>query len=597
MNVRFQGKRKSLLLCFLLACAFTGASAHGGALLDSVAAHDRDALRTFLDEEVVPDRYIFPPGEFPAFRWKDPDVVRKTVGPVPLTVEFFDRSLRRVDRAARPGRYAAVVRGRTAGGFQVVRYITLYCCNVRFDDYGPDVPLALEDLPGFGIPSGRWELYRRNLRRFSFGSLLLFPEHDPDAAVFLAGLSDFPPAPSPQLTPRLVDRHWWISFKRKTDGAQHPPLDIAPRPAVCPGPTLSETAGSPPVSLTPSDRRLLRGICAEWSDSSGVPMTALVARKGRVVFHEAFGRTRSGLSMSRGTPTWMASITKLLTGVLVMEFVDRGYVGLDQPIDRYLPELASSSPCPLTLRLLLTHTSGLSWAGEWASDWNPSMENEVAQALPVLAPAKEFMYTRAGYALAAKVIERISGETVPHLFYRMLLAPLGMTHSTLDNSYGGLYAPALDLARLGEMLLNRGCYGTSRFLSENAFQAMLPAPLHTAEPHPGRAWGIGVAPMGRDGLSDATIGHSAASGAIFLVDPVRELVIVVGRDEIGPDENQYKRFASRFVRALTTALDNLNSILDVFHVTDPESVAVVAAAVGSQLIPMTGTATSEHATV
>lgn len=551
----FLRKRKSLILSFLLPWLVAGASARGGAGVDSVSARDRESLGTFLAEEVVPDRYIFPPGEFPAVRWKDPEVVRAAVGPVPLTVEFYDRSFAKVDRAARPGRYAAVVRGRTPGGFSIVRYVTLYCCDVRFDDYGPDVPLALRDLPGFGIPGGRWELYGRNLRRFSFGSLLLFPEHDPDAAVFLAGLSDFPPGPSARLTPRLVDRRWWISFKRMTDGAPHPPLDIAPRRAGRPGPTLAETPGVSPVSLAPADRRVLRGICSQWSDSSGIPMTALVARKGRVVFHEAFGRMRSGKPMTRGTSTWMASITKSFTGVLVMEFVDRGYVELDAPIDRYLPELASSSPCPLTLRLLLTHTGGLSWAGEWASDWNPSMENQVAQALPVLAPGTEFRYTRAGYALAAKVIERISGETVPHLFDRMLLAPVGMNRSTVDNSYGGLYAPALDLARFGQMLLNRGCYGTSRFLSEHAWQAMLPAPLRTADSLPGRGWGIGVAPMVRDGLSDATFGHSAASGAIFLVDPVRELVIVVGRDEIGPDEKQYRRFASRFVRALTSALD------------------------------------------
>ena len=284
-------------------------------------------------------------------------------------------------------------------------------------------------------------------------------------------------------------------------------------------------------------------------------MTAIVTHRGRVIFHEAFGRMRNGKPMTRATPTWMASITKTLTGVLVMEFVDRGYVELDAPIDRYLPELASSSPCPLTLRLLLTHTSGLSWAGEWASDWNPSMENQVAQALPALTPGREFKYHRAGYALAARVLERISGETVPQLFEKMLLSPMGMTGSTVDNSYGGLYAPALDLARFGQMLLGRGRYGSHQFLSEQAWQAMLPAPLRMVDPPQSKVWGIGVAPFAGDGLSDRAFGHSAASGAIFRVDPVRELVIVIGRDATGPDESQGRRFASRFIRTVTDALD------------------------------------------
>jgi CubicO group peptidase (beta-lactamase class C family) len=518
-----------------------------------LAAAAGERIRTFLGEEVVLDQYIFPPGPFPGVRWKDPEAVRKTVGPVSLTVEFYDHSFASVRRAAAPGRYGAVVRGIVPGGFPIVRYITLYCCNVRFDDYGPDVPLALQSLPEFGIPSGRWEMYRKNLRRFSFGSLLLSPEHDPDAAIFLAGLADLPPRDSTQLTPRLIDRGWWVMFKRRTDGVPHPGVDLSLRSSVHPGSVLE--IGSSFRSFTPADRNMLLGICRAWSDSSRVPMTAVVVHKGRVIFHEAFGKMHNGKPMTRGTPTWMASITKSLTGVLVMEFVDRGYIELDAPIDRYLPELVSSSPCPLTLRLLLTHTSGLSWAGEWASDWNPSMENQVAEALPVLTPGREFKYHRAGYALAAKVLERISGETVPQLFENMLLSPLGMTRSTVDNSYGGLYAPALDLARFGQMLLSRGRYGSHQFLSEHAWQTMLPAPLRTVDAPPQKTWGIGVAPFARDGLSDSTFGHSAASGAIFRVDPVRELVIVVGRDAIGPDENQDRRFASQFIRALTAALD------------------------------------------
>ena len=296
-------------------------------------------------------------------------------------------------------------------------------------------------------------------------------------------------------------------------------------------------------------------------------MTALVLHQGSIVFHESFGRTRRGEAMTPATPTWMASITKTFTGVLVMQFVERGLVDLDAPLDRYLPELAPipGSPatpplpgpggCPLTLRLLLTHTSGLSWAGEWASDWNPSMENQVAQALSVTTPGKEFRYHRAGYALAAKVLERVSGVTVPELFRTMIFTPLGMNASYADNTYGGLYGPALDLAKFGEMLRNRGRYGDQEILSEPAWKALLPAPLPLKEGTSDQRWGIGTSPYARDGLSNEAFGHAAASGAIFRVDPRRELVIVIGRDATGPDENIHRRFTSRFVRLLTAALD------------------------------------------
>jgi len=541
----------AILVCCAVALSSGEASARSTFGDDSTSSLPRreEHLKAFLKEEVVFERYLFPPGEFPRVRWKDPETVGKTVGPVPLTVEYYNRAWTKVDRAAGPGRYGAVVRGTTSGGFPVVRYVTLYCSDIRFDEYGPDVPLALQSLPEFGISAKQWEAYRRNLRRFSFGSLLLFPEHDPDAAIFLAGLGELDPGASATVTPRLLDRRWWITFKRRTDGAPHPAIELAVRSSDQPGLVLVDGKGN----LAPGDRKVLRDICMAWSDSSGVPMTVLVAQKGRVVFHESFGRMRDGKSMTRSTPTWMASIAKTLTGVLLMQFVDRGLVELDVPIDRYLPELGT--PCPLTLRLLLTHTSGLSWAGEWASDWNPSMENQVAQALPVLTPGREFSYHRAGYALAAKVLERISGETVPQLFEKMLLSPLGMTRSRVDNSYGGLYAPALDLARFGQMLLGHGRYGSFRFLSEEAWRAMLPAPLRDVHAGTQKSWGIGVAPLGGNGLSEATFGHIAASGALFRVDPAHELVIVVGRDATGADKQQERRFVSRFISAAVQSLE------------------------------------------
>jgi CubicO group peptidase (beta-lactamase class C family) len=539
------------LLWVLLLCPSQSPALPGGGT-DSGAA-PKEAIKSFLEEELVFDRYVFPPGQFPGVHWKRPDVVERLVGSFPLTCEFYDSSSAHVVTAVAPGRYGAVVRGTTPGGFLLVRYVTLYCSAVRFDDYAPDVPVALQPLPGYGIPADAWKKYSKNLRRFSFGSLLLFPEHDPDAAIFLAGLSELKANAPPDETPRLIDRRWWMDFKRLHDGQTHPLISIAPTTLDRPAATLANGGKLQDGTLTSADLKDLRKVCALWTDSSGVPMTALIVHRGKVVFHESFGKTREGSAMWPARPTWMASITKCLTGVLVMQFVDRGLVGLDVPIDRYLPEL--SAPCRLTLRLLLTHSSGLSWAGEWASDWNPSMENQVAQALPFLAPGREFAYTRAGYALTSKILERISGETVPRLFERMLFTPLGMTSSFSDNTYGGLYAPALDVATFGEMLRNKGRYGKYEILSEKAWRAFLPAPLPLTEGTSEQRWGIGTSPFVRDGLSSEAFGHSAASGAIFRIDPLRELVIVVGRDRTGPDEKLDRRCASRFVRTLTTALD------------------------------------------
>jgi CubicO group peptidase (beta-lactamase class C family) len=147
-------------------------------------------------------------------------------------------------------------------------------------------------------------------------------------------------------------------------------------------------------------------------------------------------------------------------------------------------------------------------------------------------------------------MERVSGRAVPYLFDEMLLSPLGMRSSFSDNTYGGLYAPAADLAKFGLMLLHHGSDGGHQYLSEHAWDSLLPKPLRFGPRTLNKSWGMGSAPLGGMGLSDSTFGHEAASGAILRIDPVHKLVVVLGRDTVGPDYKQYERFASRFLQAV-----------------------------------------------
>jgi CubicO group peptidase (beta-lactamase class C family) len=527
-----------------------GASAKGRPAADSVVTSREADVKAFLAEELEFDRYLFPPGPFPSVRWNNPRAVEEEVGKFPLAVEYYDASFVRVSKADHTGRYGAVVRGTTKDGFSIARYVTLYCCTADLDDYSPNVPLSVNPLPGFGIAQPQWESYLKNLRRFSFGSLLTSPGHDPDAAVFLAGLAGLNASAGRMETPRVRDRQWWTEFKRKNDGRAHPSVNLSVLTSDAPAPLLADSGTVSSPAYQPSDLRRLNDICSSWTDSARVPLVALVVHDGKIVFHQAYGAKADGAPMTLTKPTWMASITKLLTGVLVMQFVDRGLLDLDAPLDRYIPEFASAKQCPLTLRHLLTHTSGLSWVGEWASDWNPSLENEIAQALPFVTPGISFKYHRVGYALAGKVLERVSGYAVPYLFENLLMGPLGMRNSFADNTYGGLYATAADLARFGQMLLGHGRYGEHQYLSERAWSALLPKPLQYGQKDLRRSWGIGSAPLGGNGLSDSTFGHEAASGALFRIDPVHKLVVVLGRDSIGPDYKQYERFVSRFLHAV-----------------------------------------------
>jgi CubicO group peptidase (beta-lactamase class C family) len=541
--------RLAILSCSLLLLLSPPAPGQSGP--DSTARRDRREknLKAFLEEEIEFDRYLLPPGKFPSVHWKRPAAVADAVGDVPLTAEFYDRSFTSVAKAESTGRYGAVVHGATRDGYSVVRYATLYCSDASFDDYAPDVPLTMNPLPGSGIGKSQWQLYQQNLRRFSFGSFMLSPEHDPDAAILLAGLSGLDPLNAPRDTPRLRDRQWWVDFKRLHDGRNHPPVTLPVPRTSAPSRVVTDLKGKLTEPFNAEHLRNLRALCTAWSDSTGEPLVGLVVYKGHIVFHETFGKKADGSPMTRSTPTWMASITKLITGVVVMQFVDRGVLDLDAPLDRYLPEF--SSPSPLTLRSLLTHTSGLSWAGEWASDWNPSYENQAAQAVPLLMPGRAFKYHRAGYALAGKVLERLTGLTAPALMDRLLLTPLGMKSAFVDNTYGGLYCTAFDLAVFGQMLLNHGRYGNLEYLSGESWEEFLPRPLRYGGAELNKSWGIGSAPLGGDGFSPSTFGHEAASGALFRIDPEHELVVVVGCNRVGQQYRLYERCVSRFLRGVT----------------------------------------------
>jgi len=510
-------------------------------------------LKAFFEEELAAESYVFPPGKFPAVQWKRPGMVDNELGKFELSVRYFDRDMNPAETAAAPGRYAAVVEGTTPTGFTIQRYATLYCAPVDLDDYGDEVSITINPLPSLGISHALWKRYEKNFRPFSFGNLVAYLKTSADAAIFLAGLSEMASLATGMDSPRLRDRQWWITFKRKVIESNHisPPLALPSRRPNSSNRELIETpqAGSPfgAAALT-----RIRQVCFEWAREAGEPLVTLVAHQGHIVFHEAFGKKRDGTPMTVDTPTWMASITKLLTGVLMMQFVDQGLIDLDAPIQQYLPETKSATAAPvLTIRHLLTHTNGLSWHSEWGSDWNPALENYLAHILPDLKVGETFEYNRLGYALAGKVMERLTGRAVPYLCDEYVFKPLAMRHSVVDNTYGSLYSTALDLARLGQMLLNRGSYGELSFFSEATFDKMLPQKLDRINSKLDRSWGIGTAPLSGNGLSEKTFGHEAASGAIFRVDPVNDLIIVSARNRTG---SSYERHAAKLLEACVAPL-------------------------------------------
>lgn len=126
---------------------------------------------------------------------------------------------------------------------------------------------------------------------------------------------------------------------------------------------------------------------------------------------------------------------------------------------------------------------------------------------------------------------------MPYLFAEQLFEPLGMTTASAENTYGGLYCSAEDLAKFAQLLLNRGSYNGYRFFSEQSYDAMLPKQLPIGD----RKWGIGTSPMDENGLSDAAFGHGAASGSVLRIDPKNDLIIISARNSAGRYHDEYER--------------------------------------------------------
>jgi CubicO group peptidase (beta-lactamase class C family) len=133
----------------------------------------------------------------------------------------------------------------------------------------------------------------------------------------------------------------------------------------------------------------------------------------------------------------IGSITKTFTGTVVMMLVERGELDLDVPVRRYLPTLTladDSVAAAVTLRHLLTHTAG--WVGDYFADHGAGDDALAAivddlRRLPQLTPlGVVWSYNNAGFYLAGRVIEVVTGEPYERLAARLLLEPLGLEQTS-----------------------------------------------------------------------------------------------------------------------------------------------------------------------
>jgi CubicO group peptidase (beta-lactamase class C family) len=286
-------------------------------------------------------------------------------------------------------------------------------------------------------------------------------------------------------------------------------LNFLPQAATAAAPSASEAA-VPEQAYEKVDAFLQERI-----DAMGLPGAAIaVVQDGEQVHSAAFGQAdESGRPMTAQTPVLLASTSKSLTAIAVMQQVEAGRLRLDEPVQTYLPwfTLRDSRASDITVRHLLHQASGMAakdTAFEGSNAQGPEALEEGVRALSnsrlAGAPGAAFGYANANFNILGLLVQTVSGQPFGDYIEQHVFEPLGMTHShptraaaRTDNAAAGhslwfgtfwrqtevpapttgmpsstMYASAEDLGHELIALLNEGQYRDRRILKPESVKAM-----------------------------------------------------------------------------------------------------------------------------
>jgi CubicO group peptidase (beta-lactamase class C family) len=162
----------------------------------------------------------------------------------------------------------------------------------------------------------------------------------------------------------------------------------------------------------------------------------LVAHDDSIVLARAYGLAdrEFGIPVETDHAFRIASISKSFTRVLVGRLVDRGVLGFDDPLSRWLPDFPSAER--ITIRLLLDHRAGVPNVNSLPFDEEAFIPHTLADLVDSVArmpldfePGTDESYSNGGYAVLALVVERATGTPYPTLLESEVLGPLGLTRT------------------------------------------------------------------------------------------------------------------------------------------------------------------------
>ena len=304
----------------------------------------------------------------------------------------------------------------------------------------------------------------------------------------------------------------------------------------------------------------------------------VVGRRDTILFAKGYGHLTWSASSAAVDPDStmydLASLTKVIaTATSLMLLVERGQVRLDEPVSTYIAELKRPQTAPITVRQLLTHTSGLR-----ADLPEPELKTirdsaalmaRVLRETPRVTPGTRVIYSDLNAILLGEVVRRVTGESLDAFVAREVFVPLGLHHTMFrppsrlrgriaptgvwrghpvagivnDGSAfrlrgvsgnAGVFSTAADVAQFAQFVLRGGTTRDGRrLLREETVRLFTSKATAFGARTEARALGWQAVPTGESVSSAGTLfgprsyGHTGWTGTSLWIDPDRDLFVVL----------------------------------------------------------------------
>lgn len=181
-----------------------------------------------------------------------------------------------------------------------------------------------------------------------------------------------------------------------------------------------------------------------------VGSSIVVLDHNQVVFRDMYGlqNLETKQPIDDSTTFHWASISKTFTGVAIMQLRDRGLLSLDDPVVKYVPEIAKAHDpfgpiLAITIRECMSHSAGFRdptwpWRDKEWQPFEPTQWSQLVAMMPYTSvdfpPGSKFSYSNLAVVFLGEIIERLSGDPYEAYMEKNVLRPLGMDHSYYDKS-------------------------------------------------------------------------------------------------------------------------------------------------------------------